>query len=155
MKTRIVPAKELGSSLLAEDHMPSKRYVSSNWLSDEHCDCCQYAVAELTPRFILWLASLKKMFMVQFKKEHTLEGMVFADCTPDFYNTNITDVNVDVQLHVVDNGSMPVPGHVEPERVAVEQLIITERGFYWMCQPKHLTVHVETDLIEWREVGLE
>jgi hypothetical protein len=154
MKTRIVPAKELVGSLRAEDHMPPKRYVSSNWLSDENCEYCRCAVAELTPRFLKSLAKLKKMFMSQFKKDHTLVSMTFWDGTPDYYNANITDADTDEQTHVIDEGSMPVSGNIEPERTELDQLVITERGFYWTCQPKHLTVHVETDLIEWKEVGL-
>jgi hypothetical protein len=82
----------------------------------------------------------------------------YWDDTPDFYESNITDVEVASSCHIIDDDLMPT-GAVEPERVDCCSLIISENGFYWSCFPKYVpdrrrNVNVETDCISWKEVGL-
>ena len=133
------------------------RYISSNHVTDEHFDGCQYAVAKITTSFVEEVAKRKKLFDAWRKKDKDLLYVEFWDNTPDFYDSFIFDADADLidsAKHVIDEGSMPTD-KAETARVECCHLVLSDRGFYWTCYPKHVDgVTVETDLIEWKEVGL-
>jgi hypothetical protein len=129
------------------------RYVSSTRISNELFDGCRYAVAKITVSFRDKLKKRKDTFDRLRRIDEYLLHLEYWDYTPDFYESNITDIEVASGCHIIDDGLMPT-GAVEPERVDCCSLIISENGFYWSCFPKHINVNVETDCISWKEVGL-
>jgi len=116
-------------------------------------------VAKITTSFRDELEKRKKLFDAWRKKDKNLLYVEFWDNTPDFYDSFIFEADYDSFdgsscRHLIDEGVMPT-GAVEPARVECCQLVLSDRGFYWTCYPKHVDgVTVETDLIEWKEVGL-
>jgi hypothetical protein len=129
------------------------RYISATHINDEFFDHCRYAVAKITMSFRDKLKKRKDVFDRLRKADKDLLYVEYWDDTPDFYESNITDVEIEGSGHIIDDGALPT-GAVEPERVECCSLIISEQGFYWSCFPKHVDVTVETDCISWKEIGL-